>query len=67
MLGIELDIPCADLVKQALDEGLLINVTAGNVIRLLPPYVMTNEQAQQVINIVSRLVIAYLENAKVSA
>ncbi len=65
MIGIELEIPCADLVKQALQEGLLINVTAGNVIRLLPPYVMTNEQAQKVIDIVSKLVINYLENAKV--
>ena len=66
MLGIELNIPCAELVTQALAEGLLINVTAGNVIRLLPPYIMSNEQAQQVIDIVSKLVITYLEKAKVS-
>ncbi len=64
MLGIELEIPCAELVKQALDKGLLINVTAGNVVRLLPPYVMSNEQAQQVIDTVSSLIVAYLENAK---
>ncbi len=67
MLGIELDIPCVDLVKLALADGLLINVTAGNVIRLLPPYVMTDEQAHQVIDKVSKLIITYLENAKVSA
>ena len=64
MLGIELDIPCAELVKQALAKGLLINVTAANVVRLLPPYVMSNEQATQVIDMVSELVIAHLENAQ---
>jgi len=67
MLGIELDTPCADLVKQALEQGLLINVTAGNVVRLLPPYVITNEQANKIIDTVSGLVVTYLENAKVSA
>ena len=37
MIGIELDAPCDELVKKALDAGLLINVTNDNVIRLLPP------------------------------
>ena len=37
MIGIELDYPCDELVKQALEPGLLINVTADNVVRLLPP------------------------------
>ncbi len=40
MIGIELDRPCADLVRQALDRGLLINVTADSVVRLLPPLIM---------------------------
>jgi len=67
MLGIELEIPCIELVKQALAKGILINVTAGNVIRLLPPFIMTNEQATKVIDILSPLVVAHLENAKASA
>ncbi|VAW95724.1 Acetylornithine aminotransferase [hydrothermal vent metagenome] len=67
MLGIELDTPCADLVKQALEQGLLINVTAGNVVRLLPPYIITNEQANKIIDLVSGLVVTYLEKTKVSA
>ncbi|HEY7885642.1 MAG TPA: aspartate aminotransferase family protein, partial [Cellvibrionaceae bacterium] len=38
MVGIELDRPCADLVTKAREHGLLINVTAGNTIRLLPTF-----------------------------
>lgn len=45
MLGIELKQDCAELVQQALDAGLLINVTAGNTIRLLPPLVINAEEA----------------------
>lgn len=61
MLGIELDKDCAELVKQALEKGLLINVTAGNVIRLLPPLVITQAQADEMIRIVTGLVQAFLQ------
>jgi len=60
MLAIELDRPCAELVPRCLEQGLLINVTANNVIRLLPPYVMTDEQADIVITIVSEQVRLFL-------
>jgi acetylornithine/N-succinyldiaminopimelate aminotransferase len=60
MLAIELDRPCSELVTACLDEGLLINVTAGNVVRLLPPYIMTEQQADQVINTVSQQLIRFL-------
>jgi acetylornithine aminotransferase len=60
MLAIELDRPCAELVTDCLHEGLLINVTAGNVVRLLPPYIMTEQQADQVITIVSQQVMRFL-------
>ena len=53
MLAVELDRPCPDLVKLALAEGLLINVTAERVIRLLPPLITTDHEADQ---IVARLV-----------
>jgi acetylornithine aminotransferase len=56
MIGIELQEPCTELVQQAAEHGLLINVTAGNVIRLLPPLIMTEAQADQVIDIVSSLI-----------
>lgn len=60
MLGIELDRPCTELVKLCLQKGVLINVTANNVVRLLPPYVMTNAQADNVINVVSENISAFL-------
>ncbi|HET20122.1 MAG TPA: acetylornithine transaminase [Chromatiales bacterium] len=60
MIGIQLDRPCGGLVKQALERGLLINVTADSVIRLLPPLVMTDEQADQLVGILSELVTALL-------
>lgn len=44
MIGIELDRPCSELVAKALTKGLLINVTADNVIRLLPPLLIDTQQ-----------------------
>lgn len=58
MLGIELERECGELVKQALAKGILINVTAGNVIRLLPPLVLSKAQADQIITTVTGLVTA---------
>ena len=60
MIGIELDRPCADLVHMALDEGLLINVTAERVIRLLPPLITTEKQADMIIEQVTSLVTRFL-------
>lgn len=60
MLAIELDRPCGELVKRCLAAGVLINVTADCVIRLLPPYVMSTEQADQVIEVVSAQVRQFL-------
>ncbi|MDN3517785.1 acetylornithine transaminase [Aquisalimonas lutea] len=56
MLGIELDRPCTELVQQALDQGLLINVTAQSVVRLLPPLVLTDEDADRIVEQVSGLI-----------
>ncbi|WP_299588633.1 aspartate aminotransferase family protein [uncultured Microbulbifer sp.] len=47
MLGIELRRPCGELVEQAREQGLLINVTANNVLRLLPPLTLTDSECQQ--------------------
>ena len=49
MLGIELDRPCGDLLTQALDAGLLISVTADRVIRIVPPLIMSAEEATEVV------------------
>lgn len=60
MIGIELENGCAELVGLALKEKLLINVTAGNIIRLLPPLVMTNDEADDVVSILSNVIKNYL-------
>ena len=62
MIGIELDKPCGDLVKLALAQGLLTNVTADNVIRLLPPLVMSQEEAQQLLDILCPLIKDFLQS-----
>jgi acetylornithine/N-succinyldiaminopimelate aminotransferase len=59
LIGIELKRDCADLVKQASAQGLLINVTSGNVIRLLPPLVMSDSEAKQVVDILVPLIKAF--------
>ena len=60
MIGIELDRPCAELVARAIEQGLLINVTAERVIRLLPPLITTVKQADIIIEQVSDLIREFL-------
>ncbi|MEW8626498.1 MAG: aspartate aminotransferase family protein [Candidatus Thiodiazotropha sp.] len=60
MVGIELDRPCGELVGKALEQNLLINVTAGNVIRLLPPMILSDDECKQIIDKVSALVADFL-------
>ena len=61
MLGIELDKECAELVNMALEEHLLINVTSGNVIRLLPPLIIDEDIAQQIVEKVIGIVKTFLK------
>ena len=56
MLGIELNKPCAELVGKALEQGLLINVTADSVVRLLPPLIMSDDELGEMVNIVCQLI-----------
>ncbi len=60
MIGIELDRPCAELVGQALEAGLLINVTAERVIRLLPPLILEAGQVELLVDQLARLIAAFL-------
>jgi len=60
MLGIELDRPCTDLTQRALDAGLLINVTADKIVRLLPPLVMSADEARQLVDMLSALIRDFL-------
>jgi acetylornithine aminotransferase len=61
LLAIELDRPCKELMQSALDYGLLINVTADNVVRLLPPLILSDEQADLLVRELTSLVRAFLE------
>lgn len=56
MLGFELQRDCAELVQRGLDAGLLINVTAGNTLRLLPPLVISEPEALELAEGVARLI-----------
>jgi acetylornithine/N-succinyldiaminopimelate aminotransferase len=60
MLGIELDKPCGVLTQRAADAGLLISVTADSVIRMVPPLIMTQTEADQVADILLPLVHTFL-------
>ncbi len=60
MVGIELDRPCAELVQRALEAGLLINVTADNVVRFLPPLNMNLDEAHELVGRVSPLIRTFL-------
>jgi acetylornithine aminotransferase len=61
MIGIELDRDCGPLAAMALEAGLLINVTAGNTLRLLPPLVLSDGQAQQLGSTLARVVDRWLD------
>ena len=56
MIGIELDKPCKSLFAAAMDQGLIINVTADSVVRLLPPLIMTDDEADQLVDILAPLI-----------
>ena len=58
MIGIELAEPPADFVPRALDAGLLLNVTQDRVIRLLPPLILTDDEADRIVELVSGLVLS---------
>lgn len=56
MIGIELNRECTELVDKAKEKGMLINVTAGNTIRLLPPLIISDNEAQSIVDTVLELI-----------
>jgi len=60
MIGIELAKPCSELVTWALEAGLLINVTAERVIRLLPPLILEDSQSNQLVDTLTTLIKRFL-------
>ncbi len=65
MIGIELEYPCGELVMQGLEQGVLINVTVDNVVRLLPPLVMSREEAELLVATLAPLIAGFLEKQQV--
>lgn len=63
LIGIQLDRPCGELVGAALQHGLLINVTADSVIRLLPPLVLSEQQADRLVAELGDLVRDFLSRS----
>ncbi len=61
MIGIELDKPCAELVKQSLEQHLLINVTNDTVIRLLPPLIIDEQQIELLVSTLVQLIQKFTE------
>ncbi|MFM8330112.1 MAG: aminotransferase class III-fold pyridoxal phosphate-dependent enzyme, partial [Candidatus Methylumidiphilus sp.] len=61
MIGVQLARPCAQLVGLALEQGLLINVTAESTIRLLPPLILSDAEAARLVSELSALVNAFTD------
>lgn len=55
MIGVELDVPCKQIVLDALEQGLLINCTHENVLRFLPPYIITEAEVDRAIKVLAKV------------
>ena len=64
MIGIELNEPCAELVAKAMEKHCLINVTAGNVIRLLPPLIMEQTELEKLHQVIVEIVTDFCKENK---
>ncbi len=64
MIGIELDRPCGELLGRACEIGLLISVTAERVIRLLPPLILSADEAEEIVGRLAPLVRQFLAAPK---
>ncbi|WP_354447603.1 aspartate aminotransferase family protein [Ottowia thiooxydans] len=61
MLGIELTKPCGVLTERAAEAGLLLSVTADSVIRLVPPLILTEAEADEIVSILVPLIKTFLQ------
>jgi acetylornithine aminotransferase len=67
MLGVELDRPCGDIVRRGLEAGLVANVTADKVVRLLPPLIIDDAEARQIAALVSSTIKSFLSETPAAA
>jgi acetylornithine aminotransferase len=56
MIGIELKHDCADIVKRGLEAGIIVNVTSGNVVRLLPPMIITQREVDELVSTLAPII-----------
>jgi acetylornithine aminotransferase len=61
MLAIELQRPCKELLTMALEQGLLINVTADKVVRLLPPLILTDDEADEIVRRLTAVIRTFVD------
>jgi acetylornithine/N-succinyldiaminopimelate aminotransferase len=64
MLGVELDRPCGDIVKRALAQGLITNVTADTVVRLLPPLIINSGEAEEIVRRLVPVIRTFLNESE---
>ncbi len=67
MIGIELDRPAGELVARALERGVVLNVTAERVVRLLPPLIFRSEHAAQLVDVLVPLIRDLLDRPQARA
>ena len=67
MMGIELDRPCGDIVRMALDADIFVNVTQENVIRLLPPLIINEAEANEIVKRLVPVIRAFLTQPQQAA
>ena len=67
MLGIELDRPCGVILNRAAEAGLMLSVTADKVIRLVPPLILSADEAAQIVSILAPIIKAFLLEASAPA
>jgi len=60
MIGIELTVPCGAIATLAAENGLLLTVTADRVVRILPPYIMSDEEADLLVDKLSTVIKQFL-------
>ncbi len=61
MFGLDLGQPCTELVTMGLEQGIVVNVTADSILRLLPPLILSDEQADQLVAKIIALIESFLE------
>ncbi len=67
MIGIELDRPCGDILGRAARAGLMLSVTAEKVIRLVPPLILSADEAGQIVALLCPIIKQYLSEPAVAA